>query len=364
VKKQEDFELFSHLFESTVTEWPIELTLLPEEPSELKSEPVRGGVGADSLAALEGELLSHIQPSPDDQTVEARKRDPISPRTQPIERISADQTAVATREVPVFAFELLEMATEATYQRYLLSQEYLPVTRRQLKQSWRFLRRMVREGPKKELDVEETIRQIGRDGFLLRPAMRALRINKASMLLLIDQKGSMVPFHILSKNLAHTATSAGRFGQASVFYFHDCPPATAPSLHAITTPYYREHMLFTTPGLVSAKPVSQILAYMHTEQTGVLIFSDAGAGRGDWDRDRIQATRYFLFQLRNRGVRHIAWLNPIPQERWRGAENSAGAIAEFVNMFSLDRKGLAAAIQHLLGRAVRIMDLTEDHEYI
>ena len=36
---------------------------------------------------------------------------------------------------------------------FLLNTDYLPVTRRQMKQSWRYLRRLVREGPAVELDL-------------------------------------------------------------------------------------------------------------------------------------------------------------------------------------------------------------------
>ena len=44
--------------------------------------------------------------------------------------------------------------TEARRARYLLTSDYLPVTKRQMKQGWRFLRQQVREGPLEEVDVE------------------------------------------------------------------------------------------------------------------------------------------------------------------------------------------------------------------
>ena len=93
----------------------------------------------------------------------------------------------------------------ARLSQVITSGDYLPVTRRQMKQSWRHLRRMVREGPPTELDMDATVQDIGRRGVLLAPILRARRVNRAEVLLLVDQDGSMVPFHGLSQRLVETA---------------------------------------------------------------------------------------------------------------------------------------------------------------
>ena len=51
----------------------------------------------------------------------------------------------------------------------------------------------------------------------------APRVNKAELLLLIDQDGSMIPFHALSHRLAETALRGGLLGKAGIYYFHNCP---------------------------------------------------------------------------------------------------------------------------------------------
>lgn len=55
--------------------------------------------------------------------------------------------------------------------RYMLLTEYFPVTKRQMKQCWRYLRRPVRQGVPTELDLEATVAKIGREGILLQPVL-------------------------------------------------------------------------------------------------------------------------------------------------------------------------------------------------
>ena len=208
--------------------------------------------------------------------------------------------------------------------------EYFPVTGRQMKQSWRSLRRLIREGPLIQLDVEATVNQISRKGMLVHPVLQPRRVNRNELLLLVDQDGSMAPFHSLSERLANTAIQGGRLGKAGIYYFHNCP---------------REY-IYQDPYHQVAKPISEVLSQLHPEYTGVLIFSDAGAARGTFNRQRLDLTAEFLAQLRQQ-LRYVAWLNPIPRERWQG---TAGEIAKLVPMFELNHQGLNQAIDVLRGK--------------
>ena len=64
------------------------------------------------------------------------------------------------------------------------------------------------------------------------------------------------------------------------------------------------------------------------------------------DEARLAQTAVFLDQLQT-AVRHLAWLNPMPQTRWAGS--SAGFIARQVAMFETTRIGLQGAIKALRG---------------
>ena len=210
--------------------------------------------------------------------------------------------------------------------------EYFPVTGRQMKQSWRYLRRLIREGPAIQLDVEATVQQISHQGMLLNPVLRPRRVNRNELLLLVDQDGSMVPFHALSERLAKTAMHGGKLAKADIYFFHNCPIQ-----YLYRDPYHQE-----------AEAIANLLSGLHSEHTGVLIFSDAGAARGAFNPERFELTAEFLGQLRQQ-FRYIAWLNPMPRRRWTG---TAAEIAKLVPMFELSRQGLNQAINVLRGKSV------------
>lgn len=231
--------------------------------------------------------------------------------------------------------QAVQMATqrdeEIGQNRFLQTDEYFPVTRRQMKQSWRHLRRFVRTGLATELDVEATIGRIGQQGILLEPVLVPSRINRTELVLLLDQKGSMVPFHALGDRLAETALRGGRLGRTDIYYFHNCP-----------TRY-----LYRDAGRRQAELVTDLLGKLRSQDSTVLIFSDAGAARGGFSKERLDLTEKFLEQLKQH-VRYVAWLNPMGKSRWFGT--TAGEIAQIVSMFELNRKGLEGAINVLRGR--------------
>ncbi|MEO0647328.1 MAG: hypothetical protein AAFZ17_14420, partial [Cyanobacteria bacterium J06650_10] len=212
------------------------------------------------------------------------------------------------------------------------SREYFPVTSRQMQQSWRYLRRLTREGPPVELDVQATVEQASRSGLLLKPVLRSRRVNRNELLLLVDQEGSMVPFHGLSERLVDTAVNGGRLAQMGVRYFHNCP----------------DDYLYLDPYHQVAESIELALGKLQPEFAGVLIFSDAGAARGGLNRTRLELTVAFLERLQQH-VRYIAWLNPTPSHRWTG---TAGEIAKRVPMFELSRQGLDSCIDVLRGKSV------------
>ncbi len=223
--------------------------------------------------------------------------------------------------------------------RYMLLTEYFPVTKRQMKQSWRYLRRPVRQGVPTELDVEATVAKIGREGILLQPVMMPPRINRTDLVLLIDQEGSMVPFHDLSRQLVETAERGGRLRTTNVFYFHDYP----------------DEYLYRHPAMLDAKAISEILQEIG-ERAAVLIVSDAGAARGNFDQERVDNTKVWIEELQQ-SVRYFAWLNPMPSECW--GQTTAGEIARFVPMFEMSSQGMNAAISVLRGRYIVVKELDE-----
>jgi uncharacterized protein len=244
---------------------------------------------------------------------------------------AASDVVVGINDEVQVAQAFLQSVDETSY--FIQTVDYFPITRRQMKQSWRYLRRPTREGPPIEVDIEATVNLVGQQGMLLEPVLVPRRINGIELLLLLDQGGSMIPFHLLSIRLAETALRGGRLSRTSTYYFHNCPV----------------EYLYHDSAQVNSTSIQEIADRLHHRRTGILIFSDAGAARGGLSRGRVEMTEEFINQL-NQHVRYIAWLNPMPHSRWYGT--TAEKIGTFVPMFDLSRRGLDNAISILRGRLV------------
>jgi uncharacterized protein len=318
VKSKDEEHLFNYHFD--------QVTFDSQTPSPTNKE------GKSDISSSHPKLEEKPK-SQDNQSTEQTKTQPAS--------VAVSSELMEVEDYMQVA-EAVQIATrqddDISENRFTQTDEYFPVTRRQMKQSWRHLRSFVREGLPTELDIEATINQVGRQGVLLEPVMVPRRVNRTELVLLIDQKGSMVPFHALSQRLAETAVRGGRLGKAGIYYFHNCP-----------TKY-----IYHDPTRQKAEAVKDFLANLRPERSTVLIFSDAGAARGGFSFERLELTLNFLYQLKQR-IRYIAWLNPMAEERWFGT--TAGEIAHLVPMFQLSRQGLDNAIAILRGRAIHTAQL-------
>jgi len=222
---------------------------------------------------------------------------------------------------------LMAIGTENTPKLEL----YFPVTRRSMAYLWRYLRRPVAGGVADECDVDATVKQVAEQGFFLAPIYRRREVNHAQLLLLIDQNGSMTPFHRFTRDLVQTAQEDSTIAIVNVYYFHNVP-----------TDHVYENAHCTTP--VS---LEQILSECDGD-TSVLIVSDAGSARGNRSMARIRSTTKFLVKLKQR-TNLIGWLNPMPTNRWTGT--SAEMIAYLVSMNPMDDDGMSRVIDIVRGQA-------------
>ena len=206
----------------------------------------------------------------------------------------------------------------------------LPVTKRQMKRAWRYYRRMQRVGSPVELDVLSTIEQMHRQGILVKPVLVPRRCNLAHVLILQDQGGSMVPFRRITQPLLDSVKQSG-LAKVSILFFHNIPTDS----------------LYSDPSLNLPQSLEKIMR--HLTEPGVLIISDGGAARGNYNQHRVKQTLRFV-ELLKRFTPNIAWVNPVPEVRWAGTTADAIHQKSMVPMFTLDRPGLDAAINVLRGR--------------
>ena len=202
-----------------------------------------------------------------------------------------------------------------------------PLGRLSMAYAWHTLRQLRPEGPRTELDLEATIDRVAVERHYTGPVYKRRLCHRARLLLLIDRRGSMGPFHHLTSDLVETASEARAFDRLDVRYFHN-----------LFTDY-----IYRDPLLNRWQAVDDLLGGIDA-RTMILIVSDAGAARGHFNPDRIIATIKLIVHLRKFG-RETVWLNPMPSNRWE--ETSAEAISYAIPMFPLDRHGIFRAFHHL-----------------
>lgn len=209
-------------------------------------------------------------------------------------------------------------------------QNYWPVSRRYMLYTWRYLRRSVADGPEDELDVMATVEQAAKQGFFLQPVYRRRETNQAHLLLLIDQEGSMTPFHRFTRDLVETAKYESNIERVDVGYFYNIPAES----------------IYQDPHLTKPIPLKKVLAQCDSE-TRVLIVSDAGAARGYSRVERVRAITNVVFDIKQH-TSSMAWLNPMPKERWSGT--SAQILSYLVSMYPMDNEGFSQAINIVQGQ--------------
>ena len=295
---------FNPIWQSVLTEIRAHKRRKPPFPGSRKAQPIAPAPTAPA-------------PEPEKTPSSVEKR----PKQRPESRMGS---------IPVQVPDLL-MGDEEK----ITLQAYYPISRRSMVYNWRYLRRPVADGPMDVLDVNATIRQVARQGFYIAPVyIRRVR-NDARLLLLVDQNGSMTPFHHFTRDLVETAREDTALDPDNVgaFYFQNVPIGSV----------YKDAYL--------TEPVPLATALNRCDAAAsVLIVSDAGAARGYRTRERVRATARFLYQLK-RYTNLIAWLNPMPTSRWVGS--SAEIIANSISMFQMDNESLSNAIDVVRGQPLK-----------
>ena len=255
------------------------------------------------------------------------------------------------------------LRAEASDRGLVLVPQY-PLTAREVAQAWRHLRRPVRSGPAVELDIAATIRERGRRGVATPPVLVPRRRNAVRLLMLIDRHGSMTPFHGYVDYLVAAIRDAGRIDDVHAAYFHDLPGSMEDkaALERMDDPFrpdldevlgligpLRGGRVYDDPGLTAPRSLDAILAGV-TPATAILVISDAGAARRQFDIVRLLDTVALVKALRAGGA--VAWLNPTPPDWW--PRTTAGQLARYVPMFEFSRCGLGQAVDALRGRPVPV----------
>ena len=228
----------------------------------------------------------------------------------------------------------MQIAEERRFKNYR-SDRVLDV--RQMDVALRKLRRLGREGAEEELDLDETIDQIGKNAGDIDLVFRPERRNRMKLILLMDVGGSMDPFAELVERMFTAASRAGRFSKFRYYYFHNCIYD-----EVFEDAEFREPVKLHTLFDKSDKDERVVIVGDALMHPGELL---SPYGHIQWNVQNPKTGHTYLKELAD-FYRHTAWLNPEPKNYWR--HNTIEVIAEVFPMFELTLEGLSDAVTHLV----------------
>ncbi|MER2267543.1 vWA domain-containing protein [Methylobacterium oxalidis] len=208
---------------------------------------------------------------------------------------------------------------------------------RNMRLALRRLRRFARTGAAEELDLDGTIRETARQGYLdvrLRPERR----NAVKVLLFLDVGGSM-DWHV---ELAEELFSAARseFKHFAHFYFHNCP------YEAVWTENRRRHD-DRTPLLdvIRTYPPDYRVVFVGDASMSPYEIAMPGGSVEHWNEE---AGAVWLQRVLDHFPKAV-WLNPVPREQWTYTQSIAMVRRIFSErMFPLSLEGLDEAMRALV----------------
>ena len=207
---------------------------------------------------------------------------------------------------------------------------------RNLRVALRRLRRFARTGAAEELDLDSTISETARHGYLdvkLRPERR----NAVKVLLFLDVGGSM-DFHV---ELAEELFSAARaeFKHFEHFYFHNCP------YERVWKENRRRHdQVIPTWDVLRTYPADYRLVFVGDASMSPYEIAMPGGSVEHWNEE---AGSVWMERLTGRFPKSV-WLNPVEQRLW-GYTQSIRQIGGLMGgrMFPLTLEGLDGAMKTL-----------------
>jgi uncharacterized protein with von Willebrand factor type A (vWA) domain len=198
------------------------------------------------------------------------------------------------------------------------------------------------EGPKDELDIDETIQSTADKGGILELVWSRARKNTVKLALIMDSGGSMDAHIRICSQLFSAVNKATHFKDLKFLYFHNC--------------IYEHLFLDPSCSLRNSIKTEDFLRTVEPDYK-IIIVGDASmapseltmvGGAIDWNVTNNEPGIVWLHRIASH-FEHLVWLNPIPAEYWRwtlGAYTIA-MIKEIIPMFELTLEGLDSAIKKL-----------------
>lgn len=216
---------------------------------------------------------------------------------------------------------------------------------RQFQMAFRRLRQFsaLEDGPKTELELDETIRETCDNAGNLKLVFGRPRRNTVKLMLLFDSGGSMWEYAQLSGKLFQAVSKSSHFKDLKTYYFHNC--------------FYER--LYNTPVCSEKDSIETdwVLSNLKSEYK-VIVVGDAsmapfeltspGGSRNYYHFNQLPGIDW-IKQFAHRYEKMI-WLNPLSTSNWEQGYGSQTIryIKDAVPMYHLSVSGLEAGLKYLV----------------
>ena len=209
---------------------------------------------------------------------------------------------------------------------------------RSMKSALGYIRRIVRDGPKDSLNVEETVRKTCRNAGELELVWERARRARIKLLLLMDAGGTMEPHAEIVSRLFSAAKDIVK--DLKFYYFHNCV------YQDIYTDIYQMRSVQTRKVFDEADRDYKVIIVGDASMAPGELLNVNGAIDFWYENDKPGIE--WLAYIRKRFHKAI-WLNPEPS-RWWASTTTVRLIRDIFPMYELTLEGVRTGVRALMGR--------------
>ncbi|MBR5228635.1 MAG: VWA domain-containing protein [Firmicutes bacterium] len=199
------------------------------------------------------------------------------------------------------------------------------------------------EGPKTELDIDQTIQETCNNAGNLKLVFDRPRKNTMKVLLLFDSGGTMARYSQLCSQLFQAAHQSNHFKSLKAYYFHNC--------------FYQE--LFTDPSCRKKTSIDTnwVLRNLDSDYRVIIVGDGCMApsellrtGGASYRVSYNQEPGITWLKRVKQKYPHVVWINPLSKKVWDIVYGNVtlGMIRDIFPMYELTVEGLDQAIKKLL----------------
>ena len=226
----------------------------------------------------------------------------------------------------------VQIAEKRSFQNY---RDDVALSVRSMKTALGYIRRMAREGPRNNLNVEETVRKTCRNAGELEFVWERARRARIKLLLLMDAGGTMEPHAELVSRLFSAAKDVVK--DLKFYYFHNCV------YQDLYTDIYHMRSVQTGKVLEAADRDYKVIFIGDASMAPSELLSRNGAIDFWYKNDRPGIE--WLTDIRKKFQKAI-WLNPEPS-RWWTSTTTARMIRNIFPMYELTLEGVRDGAREL-----------------